>query len=110
MIYKEISMEEYRCLNGHGVGYKICYNDGTLQWVFSGKLHRKDGPALIVPGGYESWYLNGCRHRVDGPAVVFADYMNDSWHLYGLEYSKEEWFSLLTEEQLAIALANPENF
>ena len=34
------------------------------------KLHRKDGPAVIIPNYYEAWWLNGKLHRLDGPAII----------------------------------------
>ena len=36
-------------------------------------LHRLDGPAVVVPGGYNVWYVDGKRHRLDGPAIEHAD-------------------------------------
>ena len=55
-------------------------------------------------------------HRTDGPAVIPNRNLipNSSrttlWFLNGFAYSKEEWFSKLTKEQLTLALANPDNF
>lgn len=35
----------------------------------NGKLHRKDGPAVIYEDGTQEWWLEGIRHRYDGPAI-----------------------------------------
>lgn len=48
------------------------------QWLVDGKLHRFDGPAILVYDNAgriqsESWYVNDCRHRGDGPAVKLFD-------------------------------------
>ena len=115
--YKEVSESEYEALslsdklNG---AHKILGGevDGLIysfRWVCEGETHREDGPALVSTGRVEHWFRRGVRHRVDGPAVTHFR-GNKFYCLNGIEYSKEEWFSKLTQEQLAIALANPENF
>ena len=48
-----------------------CYNWSEL-WFKSNKLHRRDGPALIITTGSEFWFINGELHRDDGPAVIFG--------------------------------------
>ena len=90
---------------------------GEKKWFQHGKLHRENGPAGITEYGTKYWYLNDKLHRIDGPAVIISKYdsiiyniKGNDWYLNGIEYSKEEWFKQLTQEQLAIALANPENF
>ena len=47
--------------------------DGTKCWIFNGKFHREDGPAIEHADGSKVWYFNGKRHRVDGPAREWAD-------------------------------------
>ena len=99
MEYKEIDHYEYGELMDRCGRYKILTDwsligfRNTTEYMVDGKLHREDGPAVIrerdVNYGYDE-YLE--------------------WHLNGINYSRDEWFLLLTEEQLAIALANPENF
>ena len=44
-----------------------------------GKLHRKDGPALIEPDGTQRWYRYGKRHRKDGPAIIWKKGGRDWW-------------------------------
>ena len=48
--------------------------------------------------------------NLNGDFLNFDSDEEYKWFLNGLEYSKEEWFSKLTKEELTIALANPENF
>lgn len=36
------------------------------------RLHRVNGPALIMDDGHEEWWLNGRLHRTDGPAITNA--------------------------------------
>ena len=61
---------------------RIFYPDGEKQWYKHGKLHRDDGPAVIMPNGYrayKAWYKNGERHREDGPAVICSDGCKAWW-------------------------------
>lgn len=52
------------------------------QWIQRGKLHRKDGPAIVAFGGSVlEWYLEGVRHREDGPAVVHPEI--EFWYFHG---------------------------
>ena len=32
---------------------------GNKIWTLNGKLHREDGHAYEMPGGYKEWWLNG---------------------------------------------------
>ena len=132
MTYKELSGDEYRCLPNKEGNYKVICKDGWVIWYKNGKYHRdvlpavidgcgskywykndlshrEDGPAIIMSDGTMNWFKNGLRHRIDGPSVILPD-GTKSWHISGFGYSREEWFSLLNEDQLAIALSNPENF
>ena len=86
MQYKQITNKEYYNLASKCGNYRVVNWDET-----------------------EYWYQNGKLHRLDGPAFIY-DSEDPGWFIKGEEYSKEEWFSLLTEDQLAIALSNPENF
>jgi hypothetical protein len=77
-----------------------------------GKLHREDGPAVELPGGYKEWYLNNKLHRIDGPACEYAN-GDKYWYLNGerhrtdgpaIEYAsgKKEWYlngEWMTEEE-----------
>jgi len=33
--------------------------NGTKSWWLNGKLHRKDGPAIIRYDGHKEWIING---------------------------------------------------
>ena len=46
--------------------------DGTEFWYQFGKLHREDGPAIIYSNGTKIWYRYNLRHRLDGPAIECA--------------------------------------
>jgi hypothetical protein len=58
------------------------YHNGTKLWYFKGKLHREDGPAIKWSNGNKSWFING------------------------VEYSQEEWFERLSEEDKEKAIWN----
>lgn len=109
MKYKEISHKEYSAIKFRMGPFKVIYPGGTTEWRLDGVLHRISGPAIQSSDGYEEWCKYGELHREDGPALNYFD-NSKGWGLDGVIYSKEEWFSKLTPEQLAIALANPENF
>ena len=34
------------------------------------RMHRLDGPAVILPDGSEAWMQHGKYHRKDGPAII----------------------------------------
>ena len=129
MHYEEITYEEYENLKDKTGAFHFHTPTGGELWHLDGKPHRVDGPAVICSNTSEAWYLNGLIHRTDGPAVIFreewlrpsrrlsltGDVLNFNskgykWFLGGEEYQKEEWFNRLTQEQLAIALSNTENF
>jgi len=69
------------------------------------KLHRKDGPAVIIPNYYEAWWLNGKLHRLDGPAIKRVTGYK-SWHINGKplntkkvnDWIKENNINLKTKE------------
>jgi hypothetical protein len=59
-------------------------DDGYNAYYIAGKRHRKDGPAVIVEG-YSAYYIDGKRHRENGPARIRANndieyYINDKLH------------------------------
>ena len=47
--------------------------NGTVRYYKGSKLHREDGPAVIIPDGDKYYYRNNYLHREDGPALEFAD-------------------------------------
>ena len=57
-------------------------DDGTEMWYQHsiGRLHRKDGPAILYPNGAgEEWWFNGLRHREDGPACDYSFGRKEWW-------------------------------
>lgn len=61
------------------------------------KLHREDGPAVILNIGHQAWYWNGKRHRADGPAIIFSNGIKH-WYWMGTKIkceSQEEFERLL---------------
>ena len=90
-------------------GPAIIWKCGSSFWYQNGKPHREDGPAVIYLEGTDGWFLNGKLHRTDGPAV-YLENGGGMYYLNGSFFDKEEWFKQLTPEELAVALANPENF
>ena len=109
MKYKEITSDEYEMLTDRTGRYKITNEFGGKSWYQDNKLHRKNGPAIIYDNGTRLWIMEDEFNREDGPAVMWPS-GGKVWYLKGIEYSKEEWFSKLTKEQLTVALANPDNF
>jgi hypothetical protein len=64
-------------------------DDGTQQWLDeNGRLHRDDGPALVLPNGQEEWYRHGILHREDGPAVVWPD-GREAWCRHGMLHRED---------------------
>lgn len=57
--------------------------DGEENWRHpkTSRLHRTDGPAVILPNGDQIWWLDGLIHREHGPAVVRAHGALEWWHL-----------------------------
>ncbi len=55
---------------------------GTDRWYSHGRLHRTDGPAVIVhKNGTREWWLDGVRHRIGGPAIAHSD--SERWYENG---------------------------
>lgn len=38
---------------------KLKKPDGTIAYIYDGKLHNWEGPALIKPDGNKEYYING---------------------------------------------------
>jgi hypothetical protein len=55
--------------------------------------------------GNKCWYLKGKLHRIDGPAIELKN-GDKRWYLNGIEYSQEEWFERLSEEDKLKAIWN----
>jgi hypothetical protein len=47
----------------------ISHKNEELHWFHYGKLHRKNGPAILYEDGCAFWYQHGKLHRDDGPAI-----------------------------------------
>ena len=55
-------------------GPALVMPDGTEKWFFEGRLHRSDGgPAVATGDGSLYWYRDGRLHRTCGPAVIKSD-------------------------------------
>lgn len=51
------------------------------RWYKNGKLHREDGPAVIINND-KYWYKNGRKHRLNDPAIELAN-GNKYWYKNG---------------------------
>jgi len=79
-------------------GPAVILADGSRFWIMDGKKHREDGPAMIRADGSQFWFLNGKQHRTDGPAVIGAD-GSQRWFLYGEEVTQKEHIRGTTSER-----------
>ena len=52
---------------------RYAYDNGSEEWYHKGRLHRNDGPAVILASGNQYWYQYGSLHREDGPAIIQVD-------------------------------------
>jgi hypothetical protein len=66
--------------------YKL--DDGSERWEVDHKLHRDDGPALILPDGTKCWYRHGLLHRDGGPAVEMA-HGTKKWYRNGKRHRED---------------------
>ncbi len=72
--------------NFHRIGGPAIVNKslGYSYWYQHGKLHRTDGPAVVLSGedGRNEWWYEGQRHRTNGPALVYNNgYRTEWWYL-----------------------------
>ena len=72
-------------LNGKNKMNPIISSTGTQSWYKDGKLHRENGPAVILTNGSQFWYKDGKLHRENGPAIIYSDgkqywFQNDKLH------------------------------
>lgn len=72
------------------------YDNGIIEHMQDGKLHREDGPAIETSAGKE-WYVNGKLHREDGPAIEYND-GTKQWWLNGEQLTEAEHAKGLPEE------------
>src|SRR5437762_1986503 len=74
MTYKKYFMDTILPVTNH---------EGVKRYYYHGKLHRFDGPAVILKGG-EKWYSNGELHRdFDEPAIIYYN-LYQIWYMNGL--------------------------
>jgi hypothetical protein len=67
---------------------------GLIQHMFDGKIHREDGPALILDMGIDIWYQNGKIHRENGPAIEFKN-GDKKWFLQDREYTEKDYWRMV---------------
>lgn len=61
-------------------GPAIILNNGTKVWVKNGEWHREGGPAVEYADGSTIWMINDVKHRIDGPAVNFISGTKEWWY------------------------------
>jgi hypothetical protein len=81
------------------------YSNGDKYWYLNGKRHRNDGPAIEFNDGDKHWFFKDRLHREDGPAVEVVN-GDRYWYFNGIEYSQEEWFEQLSDEDKLKAIWN----
>lgn len=79
---------------------------GAHMWKnHAGQPHRvdengiQDGPAVISPDGMQVWRFNGKIHRLDGPAIILKNGSraiivrrgSQGWYLGGEKVTQEQW-------------------
>lgn len=70
------------------------------RWDVDGKLHRTDGPAIMVKTIHkteEIWCIDGKRHKIDGPALVryfpSGHIWLEEWYFENKEHREENKMS-----------------
>ena len=58
---------------------KLKKADGTVAYVWEGKLHNWEGPALITPEGKKEYYINGFQHDKDSHHKAKRDGVGLPW-------------------------------
>ena len=94
-------LEQVNASRTNGESPTYIDSDGTKCWIFNGKFHREDGPAVEHADGTKKWWLNGKRHRVDGPAVEHAD-GSKAWWLNGKQFTQEAWEAEVSKLNLKV--------
>jgi hypothetical protein len=62
---------------------KYTSTTGVIRYYKNDRLHREDGPALIMTTGEEGWFLFGLLHRIDGPAMYTKDMKHIVYYVHG---------------------------
>jgi len=90
---------EYVAWYNHGKRHRkdgpaVEWNDGL-----NGKLHREDGPAVEWENGKKVWWINNEKqthmNSQNIPPIIDFLYLPQYWYLYGMWYSKKEYFKEL---------------
>lgn len=84
-VYRNIEGQKHRI---YGPAY-ISEVYSIKEWYRNGKLHREDGPAVVLKKS-EIWFLNGKKHRIGGPAVTSKGGPNGYW-INGKKYKPKEY-------------------
>jgi len=61
---------------------------GNKFWYVNNRLHRTDGPALVLADGTQVWYVNDQLHRTSGPAIIWANGTQE-WFIDDKDITKE---------------------
>lgn len=77
-------------------GHRYIEDDGEKKWLYNGRLHREDGPAIICEDGSEFWYLHGKYHRTNGPAVIFSN-GNTFWFIDDKMISSKKMYQTILD-------------
>ena len=64
-------------------GPAIIVSNGSKVWYRNSLCHRDDGPGVIDSDGFKAWYKNGLYHRDDGPAIIHNDGTKE-WYKNGV--------------------------
>ena len=103
-VYKKISQDDFalRC-DGKG-SYEVLYNYKT-------DYRDPDDPSLgIAPlAMVKSYMIDRKYHNATGPAI-FNYRERPSYWLNDRSYTRDEWFEMISGEDLAAALGDPINF
>lgn len=82
-------------------------HDTRVGSIYPGNFNSFTG-IVIDLYGHKDYYENGHLHRIDGAA--WHTFNNKLFYLRGINYTKEEWFELLDEDEKLEALYNIDNW
>lgn len=65
----------------------------TVKRDANGKMHCKDGPAVMYHCGRKEWWVCGQRHRIDGPSIEdpYGGGRLNEWHISGRRFTECEF-------------------
>jgi hypothetical protein len=64
---------------GEGFHLDSAMYDQSQIWFKKGKIHREEGPAIILHDGSCFWFKNGLEHREGAPAIELKSYRSNRW-------------------------------